>query len=185
MQTIQRYIPKGSRKVADKLSDAVVYLSEHTSNSGKPRFTVIAYCGKRGRPDFHEHYGTAQGRERRITEYFVNRRAHLARRKPEAKPRNLYVGAILCTHWGYDQTNVEFFQVTALIGERMVEVREIMQAVKDTGWCQHDCAPVHDEFIGPALRRKVSDYDGASVKIDDVRRAYVWTGNIARATSYA
>ncbi len=185
MQTIQRYIPKGSTKVADKSSDAVVYISEYIDRSGARRLVAVGYCGKRTKPDFNEYCRTEAGRERRIKGYFESRREWLARRKPEPKPRNLYVGAILRTHWGYDQTNVEFFQVTALIGERMVEVREIMQAVKDTGWCQHDCAPVHDEFIGPALRRKVSGYDGSSVKIDEVRRAYIWNGNVARATSYA
>lgn len=35
------------------------------------------------------------------------------------------VGDIFCSSWGYDQTNVDFFQVVALVGESSVRVREV------------------------------------------------------------
>lgn len=35
------------------------------------------------------------------------------------------VGDLFYTSWGYDQTNVEFFQVIALVGESSVRVREV------------------------------------------------------------
>lgn len=35
------------------------------------------------------------------------------------------VGDIFCASWGYDQTNVNFFQVVALVGESSVRVREV------------------------------------------------------------
>ena len=67
----------------------------------------------------------------------------------------------------------------------MVELRELQQARKSEGWCRDACAPVPDEFIGEPIRRKVSGYDGASVRIDNVRNAYRWNGGNAHATSYA
>lgn len=35
------------------------------------------------------------------------------------------VGDIFSATWGYDQTNVDFFQVIALVGEKSVRVREV------------------------------------------------------------
>ena len=150
---------------------------------------AIGYCGKRSKPDWHHRFRTEAGRERHVREFFEGRRRSGAfkaeQRAKQSNPRKLFVGAILRTSWGYDQTNIEFFQVTALIGETMVELREMMQSRKSEGWCRDACAPVPDEFIGDPIRRKVSGYDGELVRIDDVRRAYRWSGEIAHATSYA
>lgn len=179
-----RYIPKGSRKVADKLSDAVVYLSERNGV-----VYAIGYCGKRAKHDFNFRFRSEKDRAAHVARYFESRRRSVEfkaeQRAKENKPRILQVGSILRTCWGYEQTNVEFFQVTALIGDKMVELREIAQATKSTGWERWDTAPVPDEFCGEPMRRKVSGYDGTSVKIDDVRRAWLHGVGVAHATGYA
>lgn len=41
------------------------------------------------------------------------------------------VGDIFCMSWGYEQTNVNFFQVVALAGETSVRVREIRPHMSD------------------------------------------------------
>lgn len=49
-----------------------------------------------------------------------------------AKKKNKYgveVGDIFSASWGYDQTNVDFFQVIALVGESSVRVREVLPSV--------------------------------------------------------
>jgi len=55
-----------------------------------------------------------------------------AKAAPKAKPQteavNKYgvkVGDIFCATWGYEQTNNDFFQVIALVGESSVRVREV------------------------------------------------------------
>lgn len=48
--------------------------------------------------------------------------------KKETKKENIYgvkVGDIFCASWGYEQTNNDFFQVVALVGEKSVRVREV------------------------------------------------------------
>lgn len=55
-------------------------------------------------------------------------------KKPAAKPEkvNKYgvkVGDIFSASWGYEQTNVDFFQVVALVGESSVRVREVRPAM--------------------------------------------------------
>ena len=47
---------------------------------------------------------------------------------PQAEKANKYgvkVGDIFEASWGYEQTNVDFFQVIALVGESSVRVREV------------------------------------------------------------
>lgn len=47
---------------------------------------------------------------------------------PKAEKVNKYgvkVGDIFSASWGYEQTNVDFFQVIALVGESSVRVREV------------------------------------------------------------
>lgn len=48
--------------------------------------------------------------------------------KTKAEKKNKYgvvVGDIFCASWGWEQTNVDFFQVIALVGECSVRVREV------------------------------------------------------------
>lgn len=46
------------------------------------------------------------------------------------------VGDIFCSSWGYEQTNVDFFQVIALVGEKSVRVREVhLPMMEETPTC--------------------------------------------------
>lgn len=49
-------------------------------------------------------------------------------KKEKAEKKNIYgvkVGDIFSASWGYEQTNNDFFQVIALVGEKSVRVREV------------------------------------------------------------
>jgi hypothetical protein len=53
---------------------------------------------------------------------------------PKAEKKNKYgvkVGDIFSASWGYEQTNVDFFQVIALVGECSVRVREVYPKMVD------------------------------------------------------
>lgn len=94
------------------------------------------------------------------------------------------LGTIWATSWGYDQTNVEFFQVVRAT-EKSVWVREIQQEARDGRvW------PIKDAFLdensyhyrelGPdgvkrCLRPKPEDRYPA-LRIDDIRYAYPYEG---------
>ena len=57
--------------------------------------------------------------------------------KKEDAPANKYgvkVGDIFTASWGYDQTNVDFFQVIALCGKQSVRVREVRPEVLDINY---------------------------------------------------
>lgn len=174
------FIPAGSLAVRDKQSDAVVYLYEHAS--GRP--CAMGFAGRRQKPDFWVRYSTAAAREAAVRTYFASAQAIAARRQSSRiKPRKLEVGHILSASWGYDQTNVDWFQVTALIGSTMVELRPIAtNNTEATGWASGKCFPVADQFTGEPIRRRAK---GDAVRVDDSRYATLWDGRAQNWTAYA
>lgn len=102
------------------------------------------------------------------TEQRYNKRVAEERKNRANQSRGLVVGDVLSAVWGYDQTNYNYYQVTKLIGKTMVEVREIAQMRKETGYMQGECAPAVNEFISEPMRRKARD---GAVKISDSQYA--------------
>jgi hypothetical protein len=96
-----------------------------------------------------------------------------AKTAARAKPHGLKVGDVLRSSWGYDQTNVDFYQVTALIGSQTVEYRPIGQESEQTEFMQGECVPCVGKFTGPAKRARVSTYgerDSISVGFSSARK---------------
>jgi hypothetical protein len=98
------------------------------------------------------------------------------------------IGTIWATSWGYDQTNVEFFQVVRETA-KSVWVREIQQEAHDGRvWPRVgaflDENSYHYRELGPdgvkrclkPARDKASRYVSDSIRIDDIRYAYRYTG---------
>lgn len=88
------------------------------------------------------------------------------------------IGDIFNTCWGYEQTNVEFYQVVSLHGTKTAGLREIAsQIVKDTGGYSARVRPVPDKFISDEVhKRRVrvrgSGFHSVSVRFNDVTNAY-------------
>lgn len=99
------------------------------------------------------------------------------------------VGTILVSQWGYEQTNVDFYEVVKA-AKTMVTVRPIAMESKPEGWCQSTCMPVQGKYTGEAFRKKVKNFsasnDPARSFIElDFGNAYIWSGEPAHATSWA
>jgi hypothetical protein len=70
---------------------------------------------------------------------------------------SLTVGTVLRSIWGYDQTNVDFFQVTKLIGTKMVEAREIHRDCRYTRSMEGKTKPRVGDFKGEPKRYRVTE----------------------------
>jgi hypothetical protein len=114
----------------------------------------------------------------RLFESAASVAAHKAKRSAEhaaqrAKPIGLVVGDVLRSSWGYDQTNIDYYQVTAVVGAQMVEIREIAQQREETHWQTGVCVPAPGQFTGEPMRKRVSDYGNRdSVRIASYASAY-------------
>jgi len=165
-----RYIPKGARKVSDRKSDAVAYVYTQ-----RDRPCVLVYYGKQSKPVVHNVCRTMVEVERIVARCFEGRQGH-DKLKAEMNAKRtaapaLEVGDIMVASWGYDQTNVDFYEVTELAGKYVI-VRKIGAAEVKTGHDAGKCVPQSGQFIGEPMRKLVQW--GDHVTIDDVRSARKW-----------
>jgi hypothetical protein len=120
----------------------------------------MGFIGKQSKPALHLSYRNEARRAADVAAFLksadaavVAKAARIAKRKQFR--HTLKVGSLLSTCWGYDQTNVEFFEVTALIGDTMVEVREVSQRCTEDGFMSGKVSPNAGAFIGKPLRKRV------------------------------
>lgn len=178
-----------AQKIASKKSTAVVYLYDNLRGP-----CAVGFFGKADKPAFQYRYANAAKRMASVVgwiksmdEITERKAAALTTKKlVRALPQQfLKVGDVLSSSWGYDQTNVNYYQVTALPGKWMVEIREIGCESQDTGFMSGKCAPMVDSFLDNSkpLRRVVNEYGGIKVtscqyasKVDQVKVAGVAVG---------
>lgn len=126
---------------------------------------VQAFGGRRQEPDFHTRFGNKERADFYLRDWYARIKQReldkVARREALKDALNpLQLGDILKATWGYEQTNVDYYQVTEVFG-KSVAVREIdARVVKTTGDMSGQCVPVPDQFIGLAMRKRV-DVHGA------------------------
>lgn len=66
----------------------------------------------------------------------VEKKAAAPKKAEKVNKFGVQVGDLFYSSWGWEQTNVDFFQVVALVGETSVRVREVYPAVlKDEPTC--------------------------------------------------
>lgn len=182
--TAHRAIPANATAYRCKTAPGIVYV--YTSKSGA--LCAKGFSGKRGKCDWHHSYPSQAHLEDKVTRYFqalTERQERKTREAEKAKSgrRGVEVGHVLVSTWGYDQTNVDYYQVTKLIGKTMVEIRKIgTERIEATGWASDKVMPAIDDFRGNPLRRKCVN---GAVNVDDVCRAYLWDGKPDHRSSYA
>lgn len=175
--------PAGAMRIVAKNSDAVVYV--YTLANGAP--CAIGFAGRRTKPDFRFRYMSAAAREKAVVTYFASAASRAAAKADRAAKRKagghkLQVGHILNASWGYEQTNVDWYQVTRVTAHS-VEVRKIKSNVVDgVGGDRGQCFPMADEFCGEPMMRRVGEWGG--VRIDNVRTASLWEGRPVYWSSY-
>jgi len=177
------YIVKGARKVTHKHSDAVAYI--YTDKRGRPCAQV--FYGKKAKPVAHHWFPTEGERETSVARLFAARQQRgtmMAEHKAErSQAHQLTAGQVLVASWGYDQTNIDYYEVTRIVGARTIEVRKIAAELMNLGDMIGDCLPMAGHYIGePMIKRANAD---GRVTIDRMRRARVWEGKANHWTAYA
>ena len=169
----ERYIPSGyALSYIHEGTAFVVYQREHEG-----RLYGIAFAGKASNPLWHYRFRSAESLAKQVEESISSLGAHKAavkaRRAARFAPHRLMGGEVFRSSWGYEQTNVEYYQVVGVKGQ-MIELREIGQMREETGYLQGECAPVPGHFVGEPFSRRVSMSGGSpSVKIHQSSYAYL------------
>lgn len=84
------------------------------------------------------------------------------------------VGDILVSLWGYERTNVNFYQVVAVISKATISIRRIGSERLDGD----RVVPMRDEFLvdDEVDGRRYRLTRGGGVRFNYYRRAGLWTG---------
>lgn len=174
----ERFIPTRATKIADKQSDAVAYI--YTNASQRPCARV--FYGKQTKPVVHCYFRNEADRERSVILAFQARRERQGRVAARRQARTDFVhsyqvGDIFRTSWGYDQTNIEFYEIVEVCGKHVIvreleQVREYDNLHGDTG----TCVPQSNSYKGPAIRKLAQEH---GVRICSFIMARPWGKRVA------
>ena len=124
---IVRWIPQGMTQYMPEIGDYRKDLFAVYVDMAK--LTAIFYKGRSTKHVFYNRFQNVEQMKKKINDTISNlmswedRKAE--RKAQRSAPHTLKVGDILYSSWGYDQTNINFYQVTRIVGKQSVEVREI------------------------------------------------------------
>ena len=97
----------------------------------------------------------------------------------------LSVGDIWYSMWGYDQTNVDWYEVTK-VTKCMVTLTPIASDKTETGFMQGTCTPKPGSYTGKPIRRKFNKYgEQMLVSVNSYANAYPWDGQPKHYSCYA
>jgi hypothetical protein len=168
-----------NNQVTSNLEKTEIYNGYHISliqgeYRGRTYYTVIqqtpqsvtlkqkypSWC--KGYSDHSASFHNLEQAEAHIAELKSKIDAKITRRQAKlqenAKAREEFInpykaGDILYGSWGYDQTNIDFFQVVG-VKNRSLQIREIASSsVRDTSWCSAEVSPVKDRFVKDEIHR--------------------------------
>ena len=125
--------------------------------STKANIYAVAFQCKKAKPTWHYRFKTEDQRETRTEDFFamlqrsadykVERKLEKQKQREDAKTA-FKNSDILVSSWGYEQTNINFYQITEVKGCK-IKIKEICSQVVE-GSQGHDCCrvkPVKDMFI--------------------------------------
>ena len=171
--TRERQIPVGAVKGEHKTCAAVAYLYDAFDMP-----FAIGYAGKAVKPTFYHRFRSAEQRAKFVEEFMEKQAvigAAKAAHKAEAKkPHGWQVGQILVASWGYEQTNIDFYQIVELVGASFVVVREIAGKIVRSSDAGSDyVVAVPGQFVGKPEKRKAQH---GRIALESYKRAYPWDG---------
>lgn len=180
-----RYFPMGAEIVEYCNGEVVVGLYET-----KEKPCAIAYKGKSKKPFAHYYFANAEIRAQKVADWVANYESDIARKEEAKKARKeatkragetVKVGDIFSASWGYEQTNVDYYQVVAKRGQT-VDVREIgLKSAGGEGPMSDYVVPVKDYFISDEVitkRIQGAKWDGGVpyLAFDGFNNAYLDSG---------
>ena len=119
-----------------------------------------------------------------------------ATQKQQKNYLDVKIGDIFCFSWGYEQSNIDYFQVVALKGTKQVIIRQISYEIAETtGYESYKVRPVKDSFlkdshfikdneIGAVKQVKQLVNGTIYINIESFGWCSLWDGNNDTMTSY-
>lgn len=91
------------------------------------------------------------------------------------------VGDVVFNSWGYDQTNIDFYQVTG-VDAKSIRIRPIARKAAETSYMAGICQPDRYNFTGAEMRKPLRADGGIVFRHGGSRK---WDGKAVSFSSYA
>lgn len=157
------------------------------------KWEAMGFQGRAQKPFFHHTFKTKEAMSKFVTEAFdrvhKNKAARKANRASAADGHTVKVGDIFTSSWGYEQTNVYYYQVVELKGKSSVVVRRIAGEREYTGAMAGKMTPVKNAFLDRVdpITKRIQSHDGSKsvyLKMESYEYAYPWDGQPKTFTEY-
>ncbi len=154
-----------------------------------PSYVAKGFKGKATKPAFYYDFGTAERMAEYIDKFFAdyaemveykaNEKAKAKAQKAEAV-KNLKVGDIYYSSWGYDQTNVDFYKILEVKKSSAVIVRVGSKTVLDNG-SYTEVVPAPEHEIGEPMLKRMGQYGFSMSSFDTATK---WNGKPKYKTGF-
>lgn len=164
--TKTRWVPEGANTFHSNPDLGIAIYTYQ--RGGKP--VAIGYAGRAVKPTLHASYRD----DAALREYVSRLETSLLERKARRKavPHDVKVGDIFRASWGYDQTNIDYFQCVGLVGTTMGTFRAIASQAQETGFMSGDCVPAVGHFKGEPFRARIRGGENPAIGIYSFASAY-------------
>ncbi len=180
-----RYISDDFKKINFDSMGIVICIKEDEAG-----IYGMGFSGKRSKPDFSYRFKSIEQRESYVDKYLNN----IARRKEERAARlaqkkafnhTLKVGDVLYSSWGFDQTNIDFYEVVEVVSAKSVKIREISSITTDEqgSFMTAYKIPAKGKYVDEAVLKRVGEHN--YITICKGQWASPWDGKPLRYSWYA
>lgn len=178
--TPRSFLEQNPTAQVEVMADAgITVIRYNGAKSGKPAAAV--YSGKSENPLWDYFFGSESAREQYIADQVEKSKAAMAARQERAQAKRDFQhgmkdGDILYSSWGYDQTQVSWYEVVRTSG-KSVALREIAEKVVRSERGAEYVVPVPGHFVGAPFAKIPQSRSGSMyVKISNSQTAYLWDG---------
>lgn len=177
-----RYIPQGFIKFEPKYIIGAYPENLFECYVSKEKPEAIFYTGKRSKHSWYNSFRDNDAMKKKIVES-ISRLMTWEDRKAERREarknvtKGVEIGQIYSYSWGYEQTNVDFYQVIEVKGKTFT-IREILGKIvsNDCGNSMTaDVSPVKDSFLKdskPIIKRSLSMPHGILSLTDENKKHF-------------
>lgn len=170
------------RQEATKLESGLLVLSK--AIPAKERIHLMIWQPKAKKPYFNYSVKPeladkwVKEADERLVAHKQMIEARKEKRKPtEEKLKTIKLGDIYYTSWGWEQTNIDFYQVIEMKGAS-ISLRKIStRMIEQDSWGSGKVMPVKDKFIEEKFTKRASFELGMpTFNISSFKTAYPWDG---------
>lgn len=181
-QSINHLIEEKGANLEEYKDIKIVTYDSEIRGSVKPCFKI--WKGRQSNPFANYYSFTNEDRQKAINKYKesadsrVEWKEERRKERQEATNKHVKVGDIFVASWGYEQTNVDSYQVIDLVGKSTVVIRQIAnESIEGSeGFMSDTVKPVKDAFIEGAepFRKRLTSKDW--INLSSYKGASKWDG---------